>query len=140
MEKLEAAMPDFAKFGADVRKYIYDMPRVMAAADLILCRAGASTLSELAYMGKPVIIVPSPNVTNNHQEKNARVLEKAGGAKVFLEGEFDAQSLLDTVRELLGDEGKLNEMSEAMRSLAVPGATDRICDIILSLPENRQKA
>ena len=68
MEKLEAAMPDFAKFGADVRKYIYDMPRVMAAADLILCRAGASTLSELAYMGKPVIIVPSPNVTNNHQE------------------------------------------------------------------------
>ncbi len=140
MEKLEAAMPDFAKFGADVRKYIYDMPRVMAAADLILCRAGASTLSELAYMGKPVIIVPSPNVTNNHQEKNARVLEKAGAAKVFLEGEFDAQSLLDTVRELLGDEGKLNEMSEAMRSLAVPGATDRICDIILSLPENRQKA
>ena len=140
MEKLEAAMPDFAKFGADVRKYIYDMPRVMAAADLILCRAGASTLSELAYMGKPVIIVPSPNVTNNHQEKNARVLEKAGGAKVFLEGEFDAQSLLDTVRELLGDEGKLSEMSEAMRSLAVPGATDRICDIILSLPENRKKA
>ena len=140
MEKLEAAMPDFAKFGADVRKYIYDMPRVMAAADLILCRAGASTLSELAYMGKPVIIVPSPNVTNNHQEKNARVLEKAGGAKVFLEGEFDAQSLLDTVRELLGDEGKLSEMSEAMRSLAVPGATDRICDIILSLPESRKKA
>ena len=140
MEKLEAAMPDFAKFGADVRKYIYDMPRVMAAADLILCRAGASTLSELAYMGKPVIIVPSPYVTNNHQEKNARVLEKAGGAKVFLEGEFVAQALLDTVRELLGDEGKLNEMSEAMRSLAVPGATDRICDIILSLPENRKKA
>lgn len=139
MEKLEAAMPDFAKFGADVRKYIYDMPRVMAAADLILCRAGASTLSELAYMGKPVIIVPSPNVTNNHQEKNARVLEKAGGAKVFLEGEFDAQSLLDTVRELLGDEGKLSEMSEAMRLLAVPGATDRICDIILSLPESRRK-
>ena len=139
MEKLEAARPDCAKFGADVRKYIYDMPRVMAAADLILCRAGASTLSELAYMGKPVIIVPSPNVTNNHQEKNARVLEKAGGAKVFLEGEFDAQSLLDTVRELLGDEGKLSEMSEAMRSLAVPGATDRICDIILSLPESRRK-
>ena len=58
---------------------------------------------------------------------------------MFLEGEFDAQSLLDTVRELLGDEGKLSEMSEAMRSLAVPGATDRICDIILSLPESRRK-
>ena len=140
MEKLKETRPDYAKLGADVRKYIYDMPRVMAAADLILCRAGASTLSELAYMGKPVIIVPSPNVTNNHQEKNARVLEKAGGAKVFLEGEFDAQLLLNTVRELLGDEEQLDAMSRAMRSLAVPDATDKICGIILSLPESRKKA
>lgn len=140
MKKLEETAPDFAKLGADVRKYIYDMPRVMAAADLILCRAGASTLSELAYMGKPVIIVPSPNVTNNHQEKNARVLERAGGAKVLLEGEFDAQTLLNTVRALLGDKAALEAMSAAMRSLAVPDATDRICDIILSLPEKRKKA
>ena len=137
MSALRQCAPDFARFGADVRKYIYDMPRVMAAADLILCRAGASTLSELAYMGKPVIIVPSPNVTNNHQEKNARVLEKAGGAKVFLEGEFDAPALMDTVRGLLGDRTQLEAMSQAMLSLAVPGATDRICDIILSLPAKK---
>lgn len=137
MSALRQSAPDFARFGADVRKYIYDMPRVMAAADLILCRAGASTLSELAYMGKPVIIVPSPNVTNNHQEKNARVLEKAGGAKVFLEGEFDAPALMDTVRGLLGDSAQLEAMSQAMLSLAVPGATDRICDIILSLPAKK---
>lgn len=137
MSALRQCAPDFARFGADVRKYIYDMPRVMAAADLILCRAGASTLSELAYMGKPVIIVPSPNVTNNHQEKNARVLEKAGGAKVFLEGEFDAPALMDTVRGLLGDSTQLEAMSQAMLSLAVPGATDRICDIILSLPAKK---
>ena len=137
MATLRQCAPDFARFGADVRKYIYDMPRVMAAADLILCRAGASTLSELSYMGKPVIIVPSPNVTNNHQEKNARVLEKAGGAKVFLEGEFDAPALMDTVRGLLGDSAQLEAMSQAMLSLAVPGATDRICDIILSLPAKK---
>ncbi len=137
MSALRQRAPDFARFGADVRKYIYDMPRVMAAADLILCRAGASTLSELAYMGKPVIIVPSPNVTNNHQEKNARVLEKAGGAKVFLEGEFDAPALMDTVRGLLGNSTQLEAMSQAMLSLAVPGATDRICDIILSLPAKK---
>ena len=138
MTTLQQRAPDFARFGADVRKYIYDMPRVMAAADLILCRAGASTLSELAYMGKPVIIVPSPNVTNNHQEKNARVLEKAGGAKVFLEGEFDAPALMDTVRGLLCDGAQLEAMSQAMLSLAVPGATDRICDIILSLPAKKK--
>lgn len=115
----------------DLREYIFDMPRVMAAADLVLCRAGASTISELTYMGKPVIMVPSPNVTNHHQERNARVLEKAGGAKVLLEGEFDAQSLLELVRELLADEAALSSMSAAMQSLAVPDATDKICGIIM---------
>ena len=117
----------------DVRQYIYDMDVVMAAADVVLCRAGASTLAELTYMGKPVIIVPSPNVTNNHQEKNARVLERAGGAKVLLEGEFDADSLLSELKTLLADEEKLSSMSRAMRSLAVPDATEKICGIILDL-------
>lgn len=138
MRRLNDTAPQYARFGADVRQYIYDMPRVMAAADLILCRAGASTLSELAYMGKPVVIVPSPNVTNNHQEKNARVLERAGGAIVLLEGEFDAAALLGIVRELLSDPERLAAMSEAMRSLAVPEATDKICDIILSLPKSKK--
>lgn len=131
--ELDDTAPDRSQYGVDVREYIYDMPRIMAAADLIMCRAGASTLAELSYMGKPVIIVPSPNVTNNHQEKNARVLERAGGARVFLEGEFDARSLLDTVNELLGDESKLDAMSKAMASLAVPDAADKICGIVLDL-------
>lgn len=132
-EKLRETAPDMERLGAEVREYIYDMPRVMSAADLILCRAGASTISELSYMGKPVIMVPSPNVTDNHQEKNARVLERAGGARVLLEGEFDAPSLLAMVRELLGDGEKLQSMSDAMASLAVPDAADRICGIILDL-------
>ena len=122
-----------ADCGADIREYIYDMPRVMAAADLILCRAGASTLSELSYTGKPAILIPSPNVTNHHQERNARVLERAGGARVLLEGEFDAPALLALIRELLGDPERLAGMSAAMRSLAVPEATNRICSEILSL-------
>lgn len=132
-EKLSETAPDHGEYGVDVKEYIYDMPRVMAAADLIMCRAGASTLAELTYMGKPVIIVPSPNVTNNHQEKNARVLERAGGAKVLLEGEFDADSLLSELKTLLADEEKLSSMSRAMRSLAVPDATEKICGIILDL-------
>ena len=131
--KLRETAPDCAEYGVDVREYIYDMPRVMAAADLILCRAGASTLSELSYIGKPVVLVPSPNVTNKHQEKNARVLEKAGGAKVLLEGEFDARSLLDLVRGLLGDSAQLESMSKAMASLAVPDAAERIVGEILDL-------
>ena len=132
-EKIRALGFHPAECGAEVREYIYDMPRVMAAADLILCRAGASTLAELTYLGKPVLIVPSPNVTDNHQEKNARVLEKAGGAKVFLEGQFDAASLLREVRSLLKDPKQLAAMSAAMRSLAARDATERICDEILSV-------
>ena len=129
-----------ADCSVDVREYIYDMPRVMAAADLIMCRSGASTLAELCYMGKPVLIVPSPNVTNKHQEKNARVLEKAGGAKVLLEGEFDEDSLLKEIKELLADEKALSKMGEAMHSLAVPKATDQICDIILELARKNKKS
>ena len=124
---------DPAACRVDAREYIFDMPRVMAAADLILCRAGASTLAELTYMGKPVLIVPSPNVTDNHQEKNARVLEKAGGAKVFLEGEFDAKSLLAEIERLLQNPAELESMSKAMASLSVPDATDKIVGKVLHL-------
>ncbi len=132
-QKLKERKLDPADCGVDAREYIFDMPRVMAAADLILCRAGASTLAELTYMGKPVVIVPSPNVTDNHQEKNARVLERAGGAKVFLEGEFDAESLLAEIHRLLNAPEELQAMSRAMASLSVPDATDKIVDKILSM-------
>ena len=130
-EALEVSAPDLERRGVEVREYIYDMPKVMAAADLILCRAGASTISELSYLGKPVVMVPSPNVTNNHQEKNARVLESAGGAEVLLEGEFDAASLLERIHRLLRDEDRLRAMSEAMRSLSADDAAGQIAQIIL---------
>ena len=135
MEKVRDGGTEPADCGVELKEYIYDMPRVMAAADLIMCRAGASTTAELSYMGKPVIMVPSPNVTNNHQEKNARVLENAGGAKVLLEGEFDAASLLALIRQLLDDKDGLEQMSRAMASLAVADATDRICGIILDIAQ-----
>lgn len=130
---LEAEKPGYAALGMDVRAYIYNMPTVMAAADLVLCRAGASTLAELTAMGKPAVLVPSPNVTNNHQEKNARVLEAAGGARVLLESEFTADSLLGLVSELLHHPEQLAEMSANMRALGVPDATERIADTVLAL-------
>jgi UDP-N-acetylglucosamine--N-acetylmuramyl-(pentapeptide) pyrophosphoryl-undecaprenol N-acetylglucosamine transferase len=128
---------DLKSCSLEVREYIHDMPRLMAAADLILCRAGASTISELSYMGKPVVMVPSPNVTENHQEKNARVLEHAGGAVVLLEGEFNADSLLYEVQSLLKDDEKLAGMGSAMRTLAVPDACERIVGIILDTCKKR---
>ena len=127
--KTEGIDPE--KCGAEIREYIFDAPLVLSAADLVLCRAGASTLAELSSIGKPALIVPSPNVTNNHQEKNARLIEKAGGAKVLLEGEFDEQSLLETIREMLRNRDTLAGMAEAMASLSVTDAVDRIADTVM---------
>ena len=135
--RLESEKPGYDRLGMDVRAYIYDMPTVMAAADLVLCRAGASTLAELTAMGKPAVLVPSPNVTNNHQEKNARVLEAAGGAKVLLESEFTADSLLGLVSELLHHPEELEAMAANMRAVGVQDATDRIAEIVIGLARGR---
>ena len=130
-KKLQEAGVNTVECNADVREYIYDTARVLCAADLVLCRAGASTLSELSSIGKPALIVPSPNVTNHHQEKNARLVERAGGAKVLLEGEFDEASFLKEIRNLISDPETLASMSTAMFDLAVPDALDRIVDTVL---------
>lgn len=119
--------------GMDVRQYIYDMPLVMSAADLVLCRSGASTLSELAVLGKPAILVPSPNVTNNHQEKNARVLEKAGAAVLIPESEISPDKLLGSVSLLLSRPDTLEAMSEQMHKIGSADATEKITDIVLEL-------
>ena len=116
-----------------VREYIYDMARVMRAADLVLCRAGASTISELTALGVPALIVPSPYVTNNHQEKNARVLEAAGGAVVLLEKDSSGQALFQTACGILHDEKRRAQMETAMASLGIRDATERIYRTVLEL-------
>mgnify|MGYP000777206755 FL=1 len=83
----------------DVREYIYDMATVMRAADLVICRAGASTLSELTALGVPAILVPSPNVTNHHQEKNAALLGDHGAALVLPEEGLDGKKLFAALDE-----------------------------------------
>ena len=116
-----------------VREYIYDMAPVMRAADLVLCRAGASTISELTALGVPALIVPSPYVTNNHQEKNARVLEAAGGAVVLLERDSSGQALFQTACGILHDEKRRAQMETAMASLGIRDATERIYRTVLEL-------
>ena len=117
----------------DVRQYIYDMDVVMAAADVVLCRAGASTISELTALGKPTVMVPSPYVTNNHQEKNARLLEKHGGAVVITEPESTGDGLYKAVEAILSDHEKRISMARAMKELGIPDATARIYDTVMAL-------
>ena len=115
-----------------IKDFVYDLPQYLKAAKLVICRAGASTLAELAYLGKPAIIIPSPNVVNNHQEKNARVFESAGAAVVLTEGTFTPEDLLRTIYSILSIPEKNAAMSTAMHSFCVQDSASIIADKILN--------
>ncbi len=121
----------------DMREYIYDMPCLMAAADLVICRSGASTISEVAASGTPCILVPSPNATGNHQEKNARILEGRGAALVLRESQCDGGSLYEAARALLGDPARRAAMRTALRELAVVDSAEQIYGVLLELAKTR---
>lgn len=141
-------MPDYVKEqGVDLRKaksidmreYIYNMPTVLAAADVIISRAGASSCNEIAASGTPCILIPSPNVTNNHQEKNARAMAERGGAVLLLEKDCTAQRLFAELNDLLKDSQRRRKMRAALQGMAIPDSAERICDIMeeLAAPKGR---
>ena len=121
----------------DLREYIYDMPLLMAAADLVICRGGAATISEVAASATPCIIVPSPNATNNHQEKNARLLEGRGAAEVLLERDCYGGRLYETAQKLLKDQERRSAMRSALRQVAVVDAAEQIYSVLLELAKSQ---
>ena len=121
----------------DLREYIYDMPLLMAAADLVICRGGAATISEVAASATPCIIVPSPNATNNHQEKNARLLEGRGAAEVLLERDCYGGRLYETAQKLLKDQERRSSMRSALRQIAVVDAAEQIYGVLLELAKSQ---
>jgi len=116
--------------GVEIREYIYDMPLVMAAADVVLCRAGASTISELTSIAKPAILVPSPNVTANHQEKNAQVLADQGAGVLLREADCVGDTLYDTVALLMRERDRREDMIRALKAMAVPNAGEKIYETL----------
>ena len=105
-------------------EYIYDMPVRLSAADLVINRAGAMTLSELAALGKPAILIPSPNVVDNHQYKNAKVLADAGAAVLIEEKDLTDGLLARTVDEILSDKEKQRTLSGNFRTFAVENTNE----------------
>ena len=116
-----------------MKEYVYNMPTVMAAADVVISRAGASTCNEIAASGTPCVLIPSPNVTNNHQEKNARALERPGGAVVVLEKDCTAKKIYNEVRAIVDDPARCREMSKALFGMVVPDSAERVCGIMEQL-------
>ena len=117
----------------EVREYIYDMAVLMRAADLVICRAGASTISELTALGTAAIVVPSPNVTNHHQERNAQVLADQGGALLLPEEEATPERMLRETEAILADEARRRGMEAAMAGLGLPDANERIYRTVMEL-------
>lgn len=117
----------------DMREYIYDMPTVMAAADVIISRAGASTLNEIGVSGTPDILIPSPNVTNHHQEKNAHVLSDRQAAVLMLEEDCTPEKMFEEINSLLADENRRSDMIRKLHEMVRLDSTERIGDIVEAL-------
>lgn len=116
-----------------VREYIFDMPTLLAASDIVISRAGAMTMSELAAMEKAAIIIPSPNVTNNQQYKNASVFEKAGGAILIQEKDLTSEKLKNELEALIKNPEKLESLKANIKQFAILDSLSRINDVICEL-------
>jgi UDP-N-acetylglucosamine--N-acetylmuramyl-(pentapeptide) pyrophosphoryl-undecaprenol N-acetylglucosamine transferase len=118
---------------ARVEAFLYEMDREMKNADLVICRAGATTLSELAAAGRPAILVPLPTATDDHQRRNAEVIARIGGAEVIEERDLTGERLADQILTIVRDPARRARMVKAIRSLAKPDAATRIADRVFEL-------
>jgi UDP-N-acetylglucosamine--N-acetylmuramyl-(pentapeptide) pyrophosphoryl-undecaprenol N-acetylglucosamine transferase len=106
--------------------FIYNMPEVLRVVDLVVARAGATSLAELTALGIPSVLIPSPYVTNNHQEKNARALTDVNAALMLLEKDLTNETLVASIDEVLLDKSKKEAMQKAARSLGITDASHRL--------------
>ena len=127
----------YNKENLEISEYIYDMAVRQAAADVIICRAGAMTLSELAVRGCAAILIPSPHVTEDHQYKNARLLADAGAALVYRETELDGDTLVSAVKDLVANPNKRLRMQTAVKNFAMRDSADMIVDNAMDIFEKR---
>lgn len=122
--------------GVVVTKFISDMAQAYAAADLVVSRAGAGSISELELLGKPCILVPSPNVAEDHQTKNARALSDRGAAVLVTDADA-RESLVDEILRLVSDPKALEKMSEEISRMALPEADEKIVDEVVKILDKK---
>ncbi|MBI3592035.1 MAG: putative lipid II flippase FtsW [Nitrospirae bacterium] len=120
-------------FNGIVVPFIYQMAEAYTVADMVVCRAGATTLAEIAAIGKPAVLIPYPYAASNHQEYNARKLEDMGAAKMIPDRALSGEALADSIRELYSDEKARREMQRAAAAFGKVDAAEKVVDIALSL-------
>lgn len=117
----------------EIREYISDMDVCMSAADVVVCRAGASSLSELQALGKASILIPSPNVAENHQYHNAMALVNKGAALIIEEKDITKEKMNELFEGLINDDAKRKEIEDNAKAMAVIDAKEKIAEIVISL-------
>jgi UDP-N-acetylglucosamine--N-acetylmuramyl-(pentapeptide) pyrophosphoryl-undecaprenol N-acetylglucosamine transferase len=122
---------------AEVEPFLYDMGQQLARADVVVCRAGATTLAEITAAGKAAILIPLPTATDDHQRKNAEALSAAGGAEVLLQPQATGAALAQRILDLARDADRRRRIAAAARSLARPDAAAVIVDRAVELLETR---
>lgn len=120
-------------------EYIYDMPLRMAAADMVISRSGAITLSELAAAQKAAVLIPSPNVTDNQQYKNAKVFADAGGAVLIEEKDLTPERICSEVSAVLENSARMHRLEKNISAFAVPDSNERIYREIISLADGKKQ-
>lgn len=136
LETVRAAYRASAFDDARVVAYLDPMAAEMAAADLVVSRAGAMTIGELCAVGRAAVLVPFALATNNHQEVNARVVERAGGAVVITEPELKPERLAAAISSILEESERTRQMGEAARALAAPDASRNVVELIEKIQRN----
>lgn len=134
----DAVRETYRKWGikGTVAAFIHQMPEAYAVADLVISRAGATTLAELTAVGRPAILIPYPHAAGNHQELNARRLSEMGAARIILDHELDSETLARNIKELFDNAGMRSEMQRSSSSLGRPDAAQKIVEIVMSLIKN----
>ncbi len=118
--------------GIKIVPYIYELQEIMSASEILVCRSGATTITEIANLGKPSILIPLPNVSHDHQQYNAEVLEKIDAAKIIKNAELNASILNEQIGKIL-EKDTLNKMGENAKKIAIIDAQDRIYEEIKKL-------
>ncbi|MCC8160430.1 MAG: undecaprenyldiphospho-muramoylpentapeptide beta-N-acetylglucosaminyltransferase [Oscillospiraceae bacterium] len=122
-----------------VVSYIDNMAECMASADVVVSRAGAITVSEIAALGKPSILIPSPNVVRNHQEQNAREFESKNAAALILEKDLTSDVLYDKIMSMIGDKNTLSRMSENLKPLAKTDALEKLYELMIKMSKGETR-
>lgn len=129
-EKIRELYKRSAFENADVRPFISNMVEEFAKADIVICRAGATTCAELGAAGKAAIMIPLPTAADDHQRKNAEAMERAGGAKMLLQRDLSGTKIAEELRELVANPEKITEMETAAKSVGRSDAAERAADLI----------